>query len=1228
MTSKAHSRAFLAVGALSLASAMWGCVADRPSRNGVFNENQYIRKDFLVRPGDSETPDQGWFVKATITSASEPNVFGDADMFGLYPGSHNNGALVHFNITNDKLQMINSREISSQTGAAATGRQPEVINAWSGTNVDLKYQVNLDGEKTNFYQENQELDWQQRQWIKVNLDKNDMSDLAPLGVYYNSAVAKCADESNASATLVTDSFVVDETNDYMAWAVQVTLPIKFDDADCMEAMGVNGITAQRLGREYETVTINYSFARADANPTYQPVVIDEHDSIKRKYGAFTFIAVDTDPNTGLLAAKEYLTRYDPTKQVDWYFEQGFPDQYKNIFTRNNLPSGVPQLPKSVPTIEDQTNSLLASLPNANPNFKIVFHEWNEPDANGNPTNHQFGDIRYNMVRFLQTFNQQESFAGVTGPVYDPRNGKIISTDIVFSNFAIQDYYIARIDAYLQSIGASPGILNGPWPTAPIDPNDPSGTKTLSCSPANVGAAAPIIPATRTVTEAGQSTLYQKMQGYLYKPLGSYGPLTPTDFIASHADPANPAQLDSDFYRAYYTYVPFLVYADPDTNPYVTPEGGSANTASDAVWSGVSSDRQFHALTSLIDHGVNPYDPDEANGGAQSAQTFMNQLKAYTVAHRNLEYAKKTIRYNVGADIPQAAYDNVTDFAFETVMQKDARHCILDADGTTAHWETLEEWQNNLVYTYWSQVAWHEFGHALGLEHNFMGNVDKNNFPTYTYSDPSTGAAVTRPTLYSSSVMEYNAVPDRVFWGAGWGPYDQGAIGWIYSNTGGPSTASPPSGATQQTQSGQYSSTYPWNDPLGFSKDGKTEIPFITCNERHLRYTPLCKQGDLGTTPSEITANEIENYEWQYAWRNFRTYHKFWDLTNYGDSILNIMTEQRRFLSLWAFDFSGTEITSKLQQFGFTPPASVQSSQQYYSQLTDKFTDEMSSSASLSAAFQQAVVFQSSGQRPYKTVFDNYFGDTTQQGITLDKLFAEQSFLALWPIDNYDPTQAQGLYEFSTASYGLADNANGTGIGSFYETVAEQSAVNMLGGSFDAFSYFKELGVSQWAYDTQSLNFIEANSSPVRQDVRDWVGGYIFTRLEDFEAYFRTIAVQNNFTSDDAATDVNCTTTVAACNYDPTIQRSSPADTFLSDDNNEFLGPDGRRYIWAYVPDRINWVVADRDRNIVTYNILKSFTLDTVGPAHDDGNVPGAAQDDLQQIKYFIDYYQQALYTPH
>ena len=68
-------RAFLAMGALAIgAGAAVGCVSDRPSRNGVYNENQYLRKSFLVSGDGSADP--GWFLQATITKASTPNPLG------------------------------------------------------------------------------------------------------------------------------------------------------------------------------------------------------------------------------------------------------------------------------------------------------------------------------------------------------------------------------------------------------------------------------------------------------------------------------------------------------------------------------------------------------------------------------------------------------------------------------------------------------------------------------------------------------------------------------------------------------------------------------------------------------------------------------------------------------------------------------------------------------------------------------------------------------------------------------------------------------------------------------------------------------------------------------------------------------------------------------------------------------------------------------------------------
>src|SRR5207302_199251 len=129
------------VSALLLAS----CVQSREPRNGVFDENVYLRKDFLVRTGDGSAPDTGWMLKATILSSSSPNPFGN---LGIMPGYHSLGQLVRFSVKQDHLDMLDMRELSSRD---STGRIPEVVNSWSATNVDLKYRINLDGETTNFY---------------------------------------------------------------------------------------------------------------------------------------------------------------------------------------------------------------------------------------------------------------------------------------------------------------------------------------------------------------------------------------------------------------------------------------------------------------------------------------------------------------------------------------------------------------------------------------------------------------------------------------------------------------------------------------------------------------------------------------------------------------------------------------------------------------------------------------------------------------------------------------------------------------------------------------------------------------------------------------------------------------------------------------------------------------------------------------------------------------------
>jgi len=112
--------AFACVTALSvLASLVTGCAADRPMRNGVPNEDLYLRKSFIIRPGQAKGPDEpsrddGWLLKASVLSTSTPNPLAKSVLF---TGAENGGMLVRFVATQDKLQLVNLREIS---------RSPEV----------------------------------------------------------------------------------------------------------------------------------------------------------------------------------------------------------------------------------------------------------------------------------------------------------------------------------------------------------------------------------------------------------------------------------------------------------------------------------------------------------------------------------------------------------------------------------------------------------------------------------------------------------------------------------------------------------------------------------------------------------------------------------------------------------------------------------------------------------------------------------------------------------------------------------------------------------------------------------------------------------------------------------------------------------------------------------------------------------------------------------------------
>ena len=251
---------------------------------------------------------------------------------------------------------------------------------------------------------------------------------------------------------------------------------------------------------------------------------------------------------------------------------------------------------------------------------------------------------------------------------------------------------------------------------------------------------------------------------------------------------------------------------------------------------------------------------------------------------------------------------------------------------------------------------------------------------------------------------------------------------------------------------------------------------------------------------------------------------------------------------------------------------------------------MSTANQMVAAFNEAIIQQAAGERPYATVYDKFYGDVTQQGIILDKFFAMQGFVGLWPSDNYDQNQA-GAYISSWGDFDFDDS---------YQSVAETAVTSMIGSQYAVYPYFIPTAVALFAQDTHNPAVL--SSGIARVEAKDWIGGWTFTREQDLIDFFRTIATTSGVCS-----------TFESCAYDVTDPSQVTQDPVTA----AFVGPDGLNYIYAYIPSRNNWVVARQDRNIATYKVISNYNTDIIGNK-DDGT--DGAYGYEYQIKYTIDAY--------
>ena len=190
-----------------------------------------------------------------------------------------------------------------------------------------------------------------------------------------------------------------------------------------------------------------------------------------------------------------------------------------------------------------------------------------------------------------------------------------------------------------------------------------------------------------------------------------------------------------------------MFGDPDTNQFVSPEGGKGVFGPVAQFEALQQETAFHKAAKAIDRGITPYNDQTGPSFVKNASAFLNGMKSLQLGHRDYNYKR------MFAHGKMTHMDTAGDMiSFSGVMAKSGRHCI------NGKWETKEQWLEGLIESYHALTVWHEFGHVIGLRHNFMGSVDRPNFPIYKDKQGKDHIG-----MFQSTVMEYNAAPDRVFW---------------------------------------------------------------------------------------------------------------------------------------------------------------------------------------------------------------------------------------------------------------------------------------------------------------------------------------------------------------------------------------------------------------------------------------------------------------------------------
>lgn len=265
--------------------------------------------------------------------------------------------------------------------------------------------------------------------------------------------------------------------------------------------------------------------------------------------------------------------------------------------------------------------------------------------------------------------------------------------------------------------------------------------------------------------------------------------------------------------------------------------------------------------------------------------------------------------------------------------------LIDAQSALIQGKPRKEILDTIFY----RVAIHEFGHNLGLRHNFYGSVDAKH-----HRSPINGRKQT-----TSSVMDYRDLTDELHDIHDWEAYDEAALAYAYSS-----------------------------GKLDLAEERGTT--YLYCTDEHRLVNAMCAAFDRGTTPSEVALSIIKRYETRYWIRNYRFDRPYWYTGSYIQSVFQDMWDLKKFLKLYNHTYSLTDITSKLKDSKWKH---LIDENLLESNIVEPINEDMKRANLLVASFYHALIQQKDADRPWLDVYDDFTGALELKGILWDKVYA-------------------------------------------------------------------------------------------------------------------------------------------------------------------------------------------------------------------------------------------------